>query len=212
MARELDGDMTVKSSATAGEADKTADAAEVIKALEAEAERLRGELARLEEQLRHAEALADRDPLLPVLNRRAFLREMSREIAFMRRYHERAGLIYFDIDNFKQINDTFGHQAGDMVLEYLAHLITEHVRETDIVARLGGDEFAILLVRADEVTTRDKAEALAKIVAEEPLVIAGQAMALSISTGAIGFSGEEDAEAVLARADQVMYASKRSRK
>lgn len=204
--------MTGKSSATAGEPDNMADATEVIKALRAEAEQLRGELARLKERLRHAEALADRDPLLPVLNRRAFLREMTREIAFMRRYQERAGLIYFDIDNFKQINDTHGHQAGDMVLEYLAHLITEHVRETDIVGRLGGDEFAILLVRADAATTRDKAQALAKIVAEEPLVIAGQAMALSISTGAIGFSGEEDADAVLARADQVMYASKRIRK
>lgn len=211
-APRLDGDMTVKSSTTAGEPDKTADVTEVIQALEAEARQLRGELARLEEALRQAEALADRDPLLPVLNRRAFLREMAREMAFMRRYQERAGLIYFDIDNFKQINDTHGHQAGDMVLEYLAHLITEHVRETDIVARLGGDEFAILLVRADEVTTRDKAEALARIVAEEPLVIAGQAMALSISTGAIGISGEDDAETALARADQAMYASKRARK
>lgn len=204
--------MSIKSSVTSGEPDEAADVQEIIRALHAEAERLRGDLARLEEKLRVAEALADRDPLLPVLNRRAFQRELSREIAYMRRYHEQAGLIYFDIDNFKQINDTHGHKAGDMVLEYLAHLITEHVRETDIVARLGGDEFAILLVRADEATTRDKADALARIVAEEPLVIAGQAMALSISTGAIGFRGDEDAEAVLARADQVMYAAKRGRK
>lgn len=204
--------MTVKNGTTAGQLDKAATVQEAIEKLQAETEQLRGELARLEEKLRVAEALADRDPLLPVLNRRAFLREMTREIALMRRYQERAGLIFFDIDNFKQINDTHGHKAGDMVLEYLAHLIMEHVRETDIVARLGGDEFAILLVRADEATTRDKAEALARIVAEEPLVIAGQTMGLSISTGAIAFSSDEDAEAALARADQVMYAAKRARK
>ncbi len=204
--------MTVKNGATAGQPDKAANLQETIKKLQAETEQLRGELARLEEKLRVAEELADRDPLLPVLNRRAFLREMTREIALMRRYQERAGLICFDIDNFKQINDTHGHKAGDMVLEYLAHLIMEHVRETDIVARLGGDEFAVLLVRADEATTRDKAAALARIVAEEPLVIAGAAMALSISTGAIAFSSDEDAEAALARADQVMYAAKRARK
>lgn len=188
------------------------EAQDALRTLQAEAARLRAEVASLEDKLRSAQALADHDPFLPVLNRRAFLREMSREIAYMRRYQEHAGLIYFDIDDFKQINDTHGHQAGDMVLEYLAHLILENVRETDIVGRIGGDEFAIMLVRADEATTKSKANTLAHIVSHEPLVIAGEEMRLSISTGAVALMGDDEPDAALSRADAAMYAAKRARK
>lgn len=204
--------MIVKSGSAAEGHKLVSEAQDALRNLQSEAARLRAEVASLEDKLRSAQALADHDPLLPVLNRRAFLREMSREIAYMRRYKEHAGLIYFDIDDFKQINDTHGHQVGDMVLEYLAHLILENVRETDIVGRIGGDEFAIMLVRADEATTKSKAEALAHIVSDEPLVIAGVEMGLSISTGAVAFKGDDEPDMALSRADAAMYAAKRARK
>lgn len=178
-------------------------------ALAAENARLRAELAQLKAQLGAAEALADRDTLLPLLNRRAFLRELNRVIAYARRYGEAAGLVYFDIDNFKFVNDTYGHAAGDEVLKHLATAIIENVRETDVVGRMGGDEFAVILARSDEGAAQAKARSLAAVIAERPLVFQGAEIPLSISVGAISFTGEEDPAAMLARADLAMYRDKR---
>jgi len=178
-------------------------------ALAAENLRLRDEIDRLRAQLMAAEALADRDTLLPLLNRRAFLRELNRVVAYARRYGEAAGLVYFDIDNFKFVNDTYGHAAGDEVLKHLATAIIENVRETDVVGRMGGDEFAVILARSDEETAHAKARSMAAMIAERPLVFEGVEIPLSISVGAISFTGEEEPAAMLARADLAMYRDKR---
>ncbi|MEX0838448.1 MAG: GGDEF domain-containing protein [Parvibaculum sp.] len=191
------------------EAEITPAVRDALMALMGEVDRLRRDMTTLQDRLREAEKLADHDPLVPVLNRRAFVRELSRVIAFGRRYGEPAGLVYFDIDNFKQVNDLHGHAAGDAALHHLTKLVLDNIRETDIVGRLGGDEIGVILVRADEAMAKAKAAGLAKLVAGQPLQFEGKTLQLSISVGAVAFTGEDQPDDALARADRAMYEAKR---
>ena len=100
---------------------------------------------------RHQE-LAMLDPLTGAANRRAFFRLAGTELDRCRRYNHPFSIMVIDIDDFKQINDTLGHHAGDQLLSTVVETINTHVRAIDIVARFGGDEFVVLLVRTDEVT------------------------------------------------------------
>ncbi|HUD50445.1 GGDEF domain-containing protein [Parvibaculum sp.] len=190
------------------EAELTPKVRDALMSIMAEVERLRREMDQVRRRLKDAEELADRDPLIPVLNRRAFVRELSRVIAYGRRYKEPSGLAYFDIDNFKQVNDTHGHAAGDAALTHLAQLLSEHVRESDVIGRLGGDEFGVILARADEKTAENKARSLAQLIADNPLVVNGTAIPLSISVGAIAFTGDDEPQDALNRADRAMYQAK----
>jgi diguanylate cyclase (GGDEF)-like protein len=191
------------------EAELTPRVREALMELMGEVDRLGREVAAMKERLREAHELADRDPLIPVLNRRAFVRELSRVIAYARRYGDPAGLVYFDIDNFKQVNDAHGHAAGDAALHHLAKLVLGHVRETDIVGRLGGDELGLILVRTDEADAAAKARSLADLVARRPLRFGAGEIPLSISVGAVAFTGEDGPDDALARADRAMYEAKR---
>ena len=94
------------------------------------------------------EYLADHDPLTGLFNRRRFHQELSRQLAYVRRYGGGGAVAMLDLDHFKQINDTFGHNVGDEALVKTAQLLRDRLRGTDILARLGGDKFAILLPRA----------------------------------------------------------------
>lgn len=191
------------------EAELTPRVRDALMALMGEVDSLRREVSGLRERLRESEQLADRDPLIPVLNRRAFVRELSRVIAYGRRYGDPASLVYFDIDNFKQVNDAHGHAAGDAALHHLAKLVLGHVRETDIVGRLGGDELGLILSRTDEATAKSKALSLSDRVASQPLRYGGHEIRLSISVGAAAFTGEDGPDEALARADRAMYEAKR---
>jgi diguanylate cyclase (GGDEF)-like protein len=191
------------------EAEITPRVRDAIMSLMSEVETLRRDVEKMRQRIREAEKLADHDPLLPVLNRRAFMQELSRIIAYGRRYKEPAGLAYFDIDNFKQVNDSFGHAAGDAALKHLTEIVSANIRETDIVGRLGGDEFGVILARTDEASTHAKAKSLALLISMHPLLMNGVEIPLSISVGAIGISGELDPQQALALADQAMYLAKR---
>ncbi|MEQ8267479.1 MAG: GGDEF domain-containing protein [Parvibaculum sp.] len=191
------------------EAEMTPAVRDALMKLMGEVAELRREVSGLRERLRESEELADRDPLIPVLNRRAFVRELNRAIAHVRRYSEPAGLVYFDLDNFKQVNDAHGHAAGDAALHHLARIVLENVRESDIVGRLGGDELGLILVRADEATARSKAASLATLVLGRPLRFEEKMIPLSISVGAVSFTGEDEPDDALARADRAMYEAKR---
>ena len=192
------------------EAELTPNVRDAIMALMAEVDGLRTELGGMRERLRDVEALADRDPLLPVLNRRAFVRELSRMSALAERYGEQSSLIYFDLDNFKQVNEAFGHAGGDAALLHMAKLLLDNVRETDIVGRLGGDEFAVIMAHADEEVALAKAEILTRLVGERPADFNGKWIELSVSAGATSFSPGEDPGQTLARADKAMFESKRA--
>lgn len=210
--RSVSGSAPVSDSASImgiPEAELTPRVRDALMELMGEVDSLRREVSGLRERLRESEELADRDPLIPVLNRRAFVRELSRVIAHGRRYGDPAGLVYFDIDNFKQVNDAHGHAAGDAALQYLAKLVLGHVRETDIVGRLGGDELGLILVRTDEATAKSKALSLSDLVARQPLRFGCAKISLSISVGAVAFTGEDAPDDALARADRAMYEAKR---
>ncbi len=182
-----------------------------IAALLGEVERLKREVESARSRAAQAEHAANRDTLLPVLNRRAFVHELMRFIAFTERYGTPSSLLYFDIDGFKAVNDIHGHNAGDAVLQHFAGMLTNHVRGTDIIGRLGGDEFGVLLAHAALDQARRKGENLAAVLRDNPLRWQGQIIAMSFSYGAYELRAGENADIAMANADQAMYAQKRAR-
>ena len=142
---------------------------EAMSTLLAEVDTMRGEIEEQRQRISHLEELADQDSLTPVINRRAFVRELTRVVSYGERYATPSSLLYIDLNGLKQINDTYGHPAGDAALMKLATILTEQVRGSDIVGRLGGDEFGILLVHAEEAVATEKALQLTDILDSNPL-------------------------------------------
>lgn len=182
-----------------------------VQRLMQEVETLRLELQAMGQRLADAERLADRDVLTPLLNRRAFVREVQRAIALTRRHKTPASVIYFDMDGFKQINDRYGHAAGDAALIGVAEQLMAAVREADVVGRIGGDEFAVLLQHADATAATAKAAVLAQAVADTPVTCDGQTMAMRLTWGVRQIGAVDSAEQALAEADAAMYLRKPSR-
>ncbi len=182
-----------------------------IEMLMAEVQRLRVDLDQAQKRVGYLEKLADEDSLVPVANRRAFVRELSRVVGYSERYGTESSVLYFDINRFKQINDKYGHAAGDEALRQVGRLLLENIRESDIVGRLGGDEFGVILAQADAQTAREKAETLAHAVESVPFVWETHSLGLGVSYGIYSFSGLENASEALARADKAMYLNKQSR-
>jgi diguanylate cyclase (GGDEF)-like protein/PAS domain S-box-containing protein len=153
--------------------------------------------------------LADHDALTGLPNRRRFHDELERHLAFTARYGGEGAVLLFDLDNFKYLNDTQGHKAGDQYLVSLARVLTERLRQTDVVARLGGDEFGVLLPAANPVQARRVAELLAEAVRDHAPLVAGQPVKLSTSIGIACFGhGTADPDQLLAAADLAMYDAK----
>ncbi|MFN3512191.1 MAG: GGDEF domain-containing protein [Phenylobacterium sp.] len=194
------------------EADLTPAVQGALKTLLAEIDDLRAEVGRLKGRLSEAEGLADRDALTPLLNRRAFVRELSRVRTFGQRYGGRASIVYFDIDGFKAVNDRYGHAAGDAALVAVAERLLSQVRESDVVARMGGDEFAVILVQADAAVAEAKAEALAAAIERAPIRFGEWSAPLHVSHGVREVSAELEPEALIAEADAAMFARKRARR
>lgn len=178
--------------------------------LMAETAMLAQENADLAEKLAVAEALADRDPLVPVFNRRAFLRELQRVVSYVERYKTQAAVLFLDMDGFKAVNDSYGHAVGDAALCHIGRILLHQVRDSDIVGRVGGDEFAVVLANAAPEEARRKAQALAATIGETPFIYEGVHHRLGATLGVhtFGGAGVEGAEALIARADEAMYAAK----
>jgi diguanylate cyclase (GGDEF)-like protein len=184
---------------------------QAIMGLMAEVDALRRELGEARARIGYLERLADEDPLVPVANRRAFVRELTRMMSFAERYGTSASIAYFDINNLKQINDRYSHAAGDAALQQVARTFIDNIRNPDVVGRLGGDELAVLLVQTDQPLAEQKAAQLAGAVAATPLVWQGQAIPLGVSFGVYSFRGGENAGDALDAADRAMYQAKRQR-
>jgi diguanylate cyclase (GGDEF)-like protein len=174
--------------------------------------RLKRELDKAKARAAHLEKLADEDALMPVANRRAFMREMSRLVALAQRYGTTSAVVYIDLNGMKTINDRWGHNAGDAALLHVARTLIDNVRHADVVARLGGDEFGVLLVKTGQEAAEEKAAALAEAIEANPLVWNGMSICLSAATGAYCFQGAEGVAAALEAADRAMYQSKQLRK
>lgn len=175
-------------------------------------ERLTAELAELHEKLAAAEELADRDALVPVLNRRAFLRELHRTMSEVERYKSPAAVVYIDLDGFKALNDNYGHPAGDAVLHHVGRMLMDSVRESDVVGRLGGDEFGVILNRATKDEAHAKAWSLSEKINSSAIMHAGVAHRVRASLGVHAIEVREDPETAIARADEAMYAEKHVRR
>jgi diguanylate cyclase (GGDEF)-like protein/PAS domain S-box-containing protein len=161
-----------------------------------------------ERKLRHQ---ADHDPLSGVYNRRRFEAELEAELAHESQHARSSAVLLFDVDRFKEINDTLGHAAGDAVIVRLAETLRNAVRTGDPVGRLGGDEFAILLRRVDIAG----AEKIATKIRERARVALAEAMnkptpiSLSVGVAMIDGASKADADEILGRADASMYEAKR---
>jgi diguanylate cyclase (GGDEF)-like protein/PAS domain S-box-containing protein len=168
-----------------------------------DARQLEAERAAAEARLRH---MADHDALTGLYNRRRFEEELDRHIALGRRYGMSGALLLLDLDEFKGVNDNFGHRAGDGVLTAVAVVLTHRLRESDIVARFGGDEFAVLMPVGGVSEATELADLLVKAIQDDVPTPSGP---LSASVGIALFNDLTTADDVLSQADDAMYAQKR---
>jgi diguanylate cyclase (GGDEF)-like protein len=175
-------------------------------------ERLRARLAEARRQISDLKQHADTDVLLDIQNRRGFERELRRSLAYVKRYHATAALLYLDVDRLKPINDRHGHAAGDAALKAIAQELIDHVRMSDIVARLGGDEFGILLWNLELSDAQKKARTLEAVVDRLPLIYRGRTIRLGISAGVAMLQSADETADVLSRADAAMYRRKLARR
>lgn len=190
------------------ESELTPNVQRALLSLMGEVDQLRKETEALRAKVRDLESLADRDVFLPVLNRRAFVREVSKALALAERHDAPSALIYLDLNGFKKINDTYGHAAGDTALVQVADLIAAHVRETDTVGRLGGDEFGVVLTLTAGQAAERKAAELAETIASTPIIHDGIEMMLGAAWGVRALERGVDVETAMAEADAAMYARK----
>lgn len=177
--------------------------------LRAENDRLILELNQLRLRLMDVERKADTDPLVPVYNRRAFIREVEKAKTVMARYDILSTVIFFDLNGFKAINDQYGHSIGDELLREVGDVLQSNIRSCDLVARLGGDEFGIILFKTTVLESRAKAASLACRIANVCVEMPTAKVSVSAAWGVAPCEAEDTAEQILARADRAMYAAKR---
>lgn len=170
--------------------------------------RLRATVARLEKRIEDLDRLAHHDALVPLMNRRGFVRQLEKLIDRADRYGDTGAMLFIDVDGLKMVNDSFGHHAGDAALCHVAELLRGGVRQSDCVARFGGDEFAILLERTEETQASETAQRLADRIAGGQFVHDGVTIPLSAAIGIAMIHSGDEAEAVIIRADQAMYEEK----
>jgi diguanylate cyclase (GGDEF)-like protein len=180
--------------------------------LAAEVDRLAAELEQSHARIVELEAKVDVDPLTGLINRRGFERELTRSIAYVKRYGASAALVYLDLDGFKPVNDRHGHAAGDAVLKALAAALLRQVRASDVVARLGGDEFVVLLWNVSGPAAATKAGALERAVYATPVRWGSSTLVVGAAAGVAPIGALDLPEEALARADAAMYARKHEKK
>ena len=181
---------------------------QAVMTLMAEVDRLKRDLDTSKERMRELEDMADQDPLVPVLNRRAFMRELERAMSYAKRYGGIASVVYLDLDDFKQINDVHGHAAGDAVLRAVVDLLLTNTRQSDVIGRIGGDEFAVILMQTPIDLATEKAKSLLSLMRGLEVAFEDRIVRPSASAGLSSIDDGEDAAAVLAQADLAMYAQK----
>ena len=166
------------------------------------------EIQQLQSQLLR---LATRDPLTEILNRRAFLEEVEREIARSRRGGQKFALAVFDIDGFKQVNDTYGHPFGDRVLNRLVKTIVEALLEYDLIGRYGGEEFVVLMPNTERDAAVAVAERARRAVEQRGIDANGTTLRITVSGGVAEFDRDgADWDALLKAADSALYDAKNS--
>jgi diguanylate cyclase (GGDEF)-like protein len=163
-------------------------------------------LAELRTAFRVEQELARVDNLTGALNSRYFYQLTSMEVDRSNRYKHPLTLAYFDLDNFKGVNDRFGHNAGDQLLQALVRFLRAHIRRTDIIGRMGGDEFVLLLPETGEVESR---AIFSRLLPEMNRAIQNDHWPVTFSVGVVTFYNPPAAiDELLRQADNLMYAVK----
>ena len=153
--------------------------------------------------------LAERDALTGLYNRHRFQQELARTMLDSDRHHAQCAVMFFDLDEFKTINDSYGHRAGDALLIRVAGEIGALVRRNEVLARLGGDEFAILLPAVTNSEAEILADRVVRAIAQIPFRFEGQNLRVTTSLGIAYYPGHaSDADDLVARADIAMYQAK----
>ena len=178
----------------------------LLAAREAMEEKVRLRTLELEAANRALDLQARTDALTGLLNRRGFETQMAFAVALARRSSRPLSLITVDVDHFKRVNDTYGHEAGDEVLRRLARTLESRLRGSDVVARLGGEEFVALLPDTDLNGAQSIAQALVTAMAEQQDPVVGT---ITVSAGVATMRGAEDTgAAMLRRGDAALYEAK----
>lgn len=156
------------------------------------------------------QTMAFRDDLTGLYNRRYFLEQLEHSLNQQKRSKQAFALVYLDLDKFKLINDTLGHQAGDDLLIEISERLVKYTREVDVVSRLGGDEFTMIL--ADIKTQKDVESYLNRLLdnLRQPIILEGEKVTPSVSVGAVICSDEIDIKVLMQLADNALYKVKES--
>jgi diguanylate cyclase (GGDEF)-like protein len=164
------------------------------------------ERKRFEGQLQH---LADHDPLTGLFNRRRFESELSREVRASLRYETGGAILVLDLDDFKYVNDSFGHAAGDQLINVVAQVLRRRLRESDILGRLGGDEFGVILPHADRRRAMSVADSLLSEIRDDTQASSVSGTGRVTASLGLAFFGDSEAEPsaqeLLSEADIAMY-------
>lgn len=171
-------------------------------------ERKNRDLISLSEQLR---VQSITDPLTGSFNRRFFVESSSKMISLAQRHHQALSIVMIDVDHFKNINDVYGHPAGDEVLKMIAAIYRGELREDDIFARYGGEEFIMALAHTNEREAEIVAERLRKKVMDTVIELEGEMVQITVSTGITQlYVQDKDITALIKRADEALYEAKES--
>ena len=167
-------------------------------------------IAELEKALEKARADAHLDPLTGALNRRGFDKACQRELARIQRKAAPYAIAYLDLDDFKKLNDTQGHHAGDQALVHLVSLLKQSMRPSDVLCRFGGEEFVMLL---PETSLEDAVKAVSRFLADfSAQAVPGTTLHMSFSAGVAAPQTGEALESVIQRADDATYLAKQQGK
>ena len=166
------------------------------------------ESSQLKNKLITAHQRATHDPLTGLPNRLAYDERFATELARWKRYKTSLSLLIWDIDFFKQINDTFGHKAGDKTLVLIARLLSQHCRETDFVSRFGGEEFTMLLSDTNAQAALQSANNIRQIIEKTAFNSNGEKISITISCGITQLTSDDSSESAFNRADEALYTAK----
>jgi diguanylate cyclase len=165
-------------------------------------------LQTMQQELAETRQLLNEDALTGALNRRGLDQVLTREVARAQRSRTKLSVAMLDLDHFKQINDGFGHEAGDQMLMHFTELIRSVMRKSDALVRYGGEEFTLILPETDSRGARLVLGRLRQLLAKSPYVYGERAIEATFSAGIATREEEENGHALLRRADEAMYAAK----
>lgn len=171
---------------------------------------LRRSFARDRNDRDELQKLAETDELTGISNRRELLTYLDRRIAEARRTDTPLSFAMFDIDNFKRVNDSYGHAVGDEAIKHVVHQAQATVRLNDRIGRMGGEEFGIVLPKSSETNAYAVCERMRGRLKDQPFAIGEERLAVTISTGIAALTDQDDAASLIERADKALYEAKRN--